>query len=155
MASAEAFKNEPEDFRGITWGASYEQHASELKLVRQDDDVFFYTRSPEKMMFGRAEVVKVAYRFFKGKFNVGVIQTYGSYNKRELRDALTSAYGQPVRLSKRQELDSWNGDAVQIVLSCSVTTYCAAEFISKEMIAWEETETGSLVNSLFPGGDDD
>ena len=40
------------------------------------------------------------------------------------------------------------GENVQIVLSCSVTSYCAAEFMSQEMIVLEERETGRLVQAL-------
>jgi len=65
-----------------------------------------------------------------------------------LRRRLTGKYGEPEKVSRRQELFSWDGENVQIVLSCSVTSYCAAEFMSKEMIALEELETGRPVQVL-------
>ncbi len=155
QALAGKFKNEPVDFRGVAWGSAVEQHASELRQVRKDDDVLVYVRNGEKMSMGQAEILKIAYRYFKDKFSAGIIQIYGGANKRYLRDALIDAYGEPVRLSKRQELDTWDGETVQIVLACSVTSYCVAEFISKQMIAWEEAETGHPVQSLSPDSDDD
>ena len=38
-AYAEAFKNEPADFRGIEWGSAYAEHADGMNLVRRDADV--------------------------------------------------------------------------------------------------------------------
>ncbi len=148
-ATAEAFKNEPADFRGIEWGAAYADHAQGLDLVRKDDDVLVYMRQTEREeVSDRDDYKKIAYRFYKNQFSAGIIQTYGNEAKRRLRRSLVEQYGDPIRVSRRQELDAWDGERVQIVLSCSVTSYCAAEFISKEMIALEEKETGQPVQVL-------
>jgi hypothetical protein len=147
-ATAETFKNEPSDFRGVTWGSSLDRIAKDLLLVRTDDEVRVYKRTGESLNIGQGEAFKIAYRFYKNQFSVGVIQTYGAPNSRALRDMLVTKYGEPRRLSKRQELDAWEGDKVMIVLSCSVTSYCAAEFISRDMIALEEKETGAPVQVL-------
>ncbi len=145
---AEAFKNEPADFRGIKWGASYSDHADGMNLVRTDNDVLVYIREGEENETDRNNFKKIAYRFYKDRFSAGIIQTYGHDEKKRLRRTLVSKYGEAVRISRRQELDTWDGEAVQIVLSCSVTSYCAAEFISKEMIALEEKETGKPIQVL-------
>ena len=147
-AGAEGFQNEPVDFRGISWGAAYADHAEELKLVRTDDDVLVYVRESENAQSDRNSYKKIAYRFYKDRFSVGIIQIFGDDAKKRLRRQLTSSYGEAVRISRRQELDAWDGENVQIVLSCSVTSYCAAEFISKKMIAMEEKETGQPVQVL-------
>ena len=147
-AGADAFKNEPADFRGIEWGAAYADHADDLNLVRTDDDVLVYIRDSEKGQSTRNNFKKIAYRFYKDRFSAGIIQTYGQDEKKRLRRTLVSTYGEAVRISRRQELDAWDGETVQIVLSCSVTSYCAAEFMSKEMIALEERETGEPVQVL-------
>lgn len=148
VVHAGAFKNEPTEFRGIEWGAAYADHAQGLDLVRQDNDVLVYMRPSERNVSERDNYRKIAYRFYKDKFSAGIIQTYGNEAKRKLRKSLVKQYGEPVRVSRRQELDAWDGERVQIVLSCSVTSYCAAEFISKEMIALEEQETGKPVQVL-------
>lgn len=146
--AADAFKNEPVDFRGIAWGDAFADHASGLTLVRTDDDVLVYIRESEKDATSRNNYKKIAYRFYKNRFSAGIIQTYGEEAKKRLRRSLISNYGDAVRVSRRQELDAWDGEKVQIVLSCSVTSYCAAEFISKEMISIEEQETGAPVQVL-------
>lgn len=150
---AGSFKNEPTGFRGIEWGAAYADHAQNLALVRQDNDVLVYMRQSERNVSDRDNYKKIAYRFYKDRFSAGIIQTYGNEAKRKLRKSLVKQYGEPIRVSRRQELDAWDGERVQIVLSCSVTSYCAAEFISKEMIALEEQETGKPVQVLSRDSD--
>lgn len=152
-ANAEAFKNEPAEFRGIEWGAAFADHAQEMELVREDDDVLVYLRSDEKAGSSQGSFMKIAYRFYKDRFSAGIIQTYGIETKKKLRTSLIDEYGEPIRVSRRQELDAWDGEHVQIVLSCSVTSYCAAEFISKKMIALEEQETGQPVQILQKDND--
>ena len=145
---ADAFKNEPADFRGIEWGAAYADHADGLNLVRTDYDVLVYVRESEKNQSTRNNFKKIAYRFYKDRFSAGIIQTFGQDAKKQLRRSLVSNYGEAVRVSRRQELDAWDGEFVQIVLSCSATSYCAAEFMSKEMVALEERDTGKPVQVL-------
>ena len=147
-AGADAFKNEPADFRGIEWGAAYADHADELNLVRTDNNVLVYIRDSEKGQSDRNNYKKIAYRFYKDRFSAGIIQTFGQDAKKRLRRSLVNNYGEAVRISRRQELDAWDGEFVQIVLSCSATSYCAAEFMSKEMVALEEQETGKPVQVL-------
>ena len=152
-AFAEAFKNEPADFRGIEWGAAHAEHADEMNLVRRDDDVLVYMRAGDEGESERDNYMKIAYRFYKDRFSAGIIQTYGNEAKKRLQRTLTETYGVPVKVSRRQELYAWDGEKVQIVLSCSVTSYCAAEFMSKDMIALEERETGRPVQVLQKDND--
>ena len=150
---AEEFRNEPVDFRGIEWGAAYSEHADGLNLVRKDDDVLVYMRDEEEGETEHGSFMKIAYRFYKDQFSAGIIQTYGKDAKKQLRRSLVGQYGEPVKVSRRQELYAWDGENVQIVLSCSVTSYCAAEFMSKQMIALEEQETGKPVQVLQKDND--
>lgn len=152
-AFAEAFKNEPADFRGVAWGANYAEHADEMNLVRRDADVLVYMRAGDEGESGRDNYMKIAYRFYKDRFSAGIIQTYGNEAKKRLQRNLTETYGVPVKVSRRQELYAWDGEKVQIVLSCSVTSYCAVEFMSKDMIALEERETGRPVQVLQKDND--
>jgi len=152
-ALAEAFKDEPADFRGIEWGAAYSEHADEMNLVRSEDNVLVYMRDEGEDESGRDSFMKIAYRFYKDQFSVGIVQTYGNDAKKQLRRTLIEKHGEPVKVSRRQELYAWDGEKVQIVLSCSVTSYCAAEFISKQMIALEEQETGKPVQVLQKDND--
>lgn len=150
---AEAFKNGPADFRGIEGGAAFADHSATLDLVRQDEDVLVYMRASERNVSERDNYMKIAYRFYKHRFSAGIIQIYGVEAKRKLHKSLIQRYVEPIRVSRRQELGASDGERVQMVLSCSVTSYCAAEFMSKEMIALEEQETGKPVQVLKKDGD--
>lgn len=154
-AAAERLQNEPTGFAGIGWGASYAEFADQLKLVRHDDNVKVYKRNPEQFSIPQTEILKVAYRFYKDRFSAGIVQTYGAENSRALREVLRSKYGESKRLSKRQELDRWDGERMAIILTCSVTSYCAAEFISREIIAQEEHDTGKPIEILKKDKDGD
>ena len=92
--------------------------------------------------------MKIASRFYKDRFSAGNIQACGEEVKTKLQERLAGAFGEPLKVGRRQELYAWDGENVQIVLSCSVTSYCAAEFMSQEMIVLEERETGRLVQAL-------
>lgn len=146
--------NEPMDFGGVAWGANFGDFPDQFRLVRQDDDVKVYKRNAEVVTVGQADLMKVAYRFYKDRFSAGIIQTYGAGNSRALRESLRSKHGEPRRLSKRQEIDLWEGEHMVIVLSCSVTTYCAAEYVSREVIAQEEKDTGKPIEILNRDDDD-
>ncbi len=152
-ANAGAFENEPADFRGVVWGGAYDDYAAEMQLVRKDEDVLVYVRNNGEGVSGRDNYTKIAYRFYKDRFSAGIIQSYGKEARRKLQKRLSRNYGEPVKVSRRQELYAWDGEQVQIVLSCSLTSYCAAEFMSKEMIALEESETGRPVQVLQKEGD--
>ena len=124
--SADAFKNEPADLRGIKWGAAFADQADGLNLVRTDNDVLVYVRDSEKNVTDRNSYRKIAYRFYKDRFSAGIIQTFGDDEKKRLRRSLVGTYGDAERISRRQEQDLWDGEAVQILLLYSVTSYCAA-----------------------------
>ena len=103
-AYAEAFKNEPADFRGIEWGSAYAEHANEMNLVRSDADVLVYMREGDEGESDRDSFMKIAYRFYKDRFSAGIIQTYGNDARKQLQRRLTGTYGEPVKVSRRQEL---------------------------------------------------
>ena len=124
--SADAFKNEPADLRGIKWGAAFADQADGLNLVRTDNDVLVYVRDSEKNVTDRNNYRKIAYRFYKDRFSAGIIQTFANDEKKRLRRSLVGTYGDAERISRRQEQDLWDGEAVQILLLYSVTSYCAA-----------------------------
>lgn len=146
-------RNEPAEFRGIGWGAPIENVQDQLAFVRQDGDIAIYRRPSDTLMLGQAQLVKVAYRFYKGRFSAGMIQSYGKGNAQALQATMLSQHGEPVRPYKHVKLMLWEGAAAYVTLTCEITTYCAAEFVSREIADLERTETGSV--SIQPRRDDD
>lgn len=152
-AARAELRNEPAEFRGIAWGASIEQVQDRLTFVRQDGDVSIYRRPSDVLTLGQAQLVKVAYRFYKGRFSAGMIQSYGKSNAQALQASLLSQHGNPVQPYKHVKLMLWEGKAAHVALTCEVTTYCAAEFVSKEVTDVERAETGAV--DIQPRRDDD
>jgi hypothetical protein len=140
---AQNIKNEPADFRGITWASTFDQQSDALALIRQEGDVAYYKRKGEALTFGQAEAIKIAYRYYKNRFSAGVIQTYGKSNQQALVASLLSIHGEPLRPRKHIDQYVWEGKDASVVLTCEVTSYCAAEFFSTPLRKQEAGETGN------------
>jgi hypothetical protein len=147
-------KNEPQDFRGVGWASAWEQHSASMSLLRREGDVAYYKKNGEPLTFGQAEAIKIAYRFYKDRFSAGVVQTYGSSNKKTLIEALHSMHGQSSKPYKRIEQYRWDGEQVNIMLTCEVTSYCAAEFVSIAVMQGEAADSGTQAPPSFDKDDD-
>ncbi|MFN0314953.1 MAG: hypothetical protein ACKVQA_07945 [Burkholderiales bacterium] len=142
-AFAELMQNEPANFNGVVWHDSFESVGNNMTILRDEGVVKYYKRDGDAQKIGRVDAIKVAYRFYKGKFTSGVVQTYGGANSKDLLSALSATYGPPVRPRKRIPQYFWDGEKVFIVLTCEVTSYCVVEISSKELIQLEQAETGN------------
>lgn len=147
--------NEPTDFRGLGWSSALPRDDAGLKLVRREGDVTYYTKPGEKLALGQADAIKIAYRFYKDRFSAGVVQTYGTDNKKTLIEALHGQHGASTKPYKRIEQYRWEGREVNIVLTCEVTSYCAAEFVSVATGKMEAADTGSAELPTSIKRDDD
>src|SRR5260221_6053143 len=79
-----AMENEPADFRGVPWGAAFEQYSQEMTVLRNEGDVVYYRRTGDVLKINQVDALKVAYRFYKNRFSTGVIQTYGGAHPKAL-----------------------------------------------------------------------
>jgi hypothetical protein len=154
-AAETTMKNEPKDFRGIEWGAPIEQYASEMILLRRENDVTYYRRKADRLNIGQAEAIKIAYRFYKDRFSAGVVQTFGGSNQKSLIGQLLDSHGEPIHLSQRIQQYMWQGEGAFVILTCEVSSYCAAEFISRQVNTLEQAETGVGVEQLMKKKEDD
>lgn len=146
-ASAEGIKDEPADFRGVSWGQAFESVRQQMTIARDEGDVKYYRRDGDNLKLGQVDVLKVAYRFYKDAFCSGILQTYGGANQKDLLATLTSMHGTPQRPRKRIPQYFWDGNNVFVVLTCEVTSYCVVEISSKQVIHREQAETGLTVPS--------
>ncbi len=155
-ANAQNMTNEPAEFRGIAWASSFPESDASLKLVRREGNVAYFTRPGEKLALGQTEAIKIAYRYYKDRFSAGVVQTYGGANKKALIESLHSQHGASTKPYQRIEQYRWEGKDVNIVLTCEVTSYCAAEFVSVAVGRQEATDTGSTeIPTAIKRDDDD
>jgi hypothetical protein len=152
-AFAQEMKDEPRDFRGIAWDSPLEEQRERLSLIREEGDVAYYKRNSEALNFAQAEAIRIGYRYYKNRFSAGVVQTYGLSNQKTLVAALHSMHGTPQRPRKHIEQYVWEGKDAAVVLTCEITTYCAAEFFSVALRKLEVEETGNATTFDRDTGD--
>jgi hypothetical protein len=152
-AFAEQIKDEPRDFRGVTWSSEFDVQRENMNLIRREGDVAYYKKKGEALTIGQAEAFKIAYRYYKDQFSAGVVQTFGASNKKALVASLFSMHGEPQRPRKHIEQYVWQGNDASIVLTCEATSYCAAEYFSMALRKQEAEETGDA--TTFDRDNDD
>lgn len=138
--SMAAMTNEPADFRGIGWGAPIEDHQKELVALSTTGDYAFFRRPSDQMSWGGAEIQKISYRFFKGKFSGSTLQLFGASHQKAITEKLFGLYGEPERPNKRVPQYFWTGEKAKVILFCEVTNYCVVDIVSLEQLALEEKD---------------
>ena len=139
LASA-GMSNEPADFRGIAWGAAIDNHQKDLVPLSQRGDYAYFRRPADSMSWGGAEIQKISYRFYKGRFSGSTVQLFGASNQKAIIEKLFALYGTPEKPNKRVVQYYWTGDKSKIVLTCEVTNYCVIDMASLELLALEEKD---------------
>ncbi len=137
---AAAMNNEPVDFRGIDWGAPLENHQKDLVALSTNGNLAYYRRPSDQMSWGGAELQKISYRFFKGRFSGSTLQLFGASHQKAITEKLFSLYGTPEQPNKRVPQYVWSGDKAKVVLMCEVTNYCVIDMVSLELMVLEEQE---------------
>ncbi len=107
---------EPENFRGIKWGASAASVPG-LTLLAEEGDLKFYEIKNDRMKVEDADVDKIVYGFHKDRF-YNVIVYYHSANALEkIKQGFARLYGDPVQPDQSAKKFFWNGDNVNLLLS--------------------------------------
>jgi hypothetical protein len=137
---ASAMTNEPTEFRGINWGAPIKDHQKELVSLSTRGDVAFYRRPADQMSWGGAEIQKISYRYFKGRFSGSTLQLFGASHKKAITAKMFELYGPPEQPNKRVPQFFWTGEKAKVVLFCEVTDYCVIDMANLEFLAQEEAQ---------------
>jgi len=87
-----AYKNDPEDFRGIKWGAIVDT-LDNMEEVFIEDDLHNYSRENDKMKIGDAELSSILYIFWDKKFIAVSISGEGLSNFINLKNAVFKSFG--------------------------------------------------------------
>ena len=140
---AAAMNNEPADFRGISWGAPIENHQKDLVPLSTNGDLSYYRRPSDQMSWGGAEVQKISYRFYKGRFIGSTMQLFGASHQKAITEKMFELYGAPERPNKRVPQYFWTGEKAKVVLMCEVTNYCVVDMVSLELTALQEQDMPS------------
>jgi hypothetical protein len=164
ITPALAFENETDGFRGIPWGAAPSsveglvpdsQTASDFESVARDEGLTLkdfplesYRRPSDKMEFAEAEMGRISYQFYKGRFArailafpdsryTGVGQSYAQMHdigsppprfyesKKHVDDALKKYFGRPttqpkflLKLAVGADRVEYKGAMTTIVADC-------------------------------------
>jgi hypothetical protein len=136
--------SEPDGFAGIKWGTEFSEVKSEMVELRSivnptEPDVkikIYYTRKGDNLKMGEAQIDKMEYGFFKGKFAEVQITVVGPDNFNHLKKFLFEKYGtvdKPV-----QGLYPWNGSVTRIALRYDEPTKTSSLTISSTKITFQE-----------------
>jgi hypothetical protein len=144
--STSGFKpnSEPDGFAGIKWGTEFSEAKSDMVELRSvinptEPDVkikIYYIRKGDNLKMGEAQLDKIEYGFFRGKFAEVQITAVGPDNFNHLKKVLFEKYGtvdKPV-----QGLYPWNGGVTRIALRYDEPTKTSSLTISSTKITFQE-----------------
>jgi hypothetical protein len=144
--STSGFKpnSEPDGFSGIKWSTEFSEVKSDMAELRSvinptEPDVkikIYYIRKGDNLKMGEAQLDKIEYGFFRGKFAEVQITAAGPENFNQLKKFLFEKYGtvdKPV-----QGLYPWNGSVTRIALRYDEPTKTSSLTISSTKITFQE-----------------
>jgi hypothetical protein len=140
---AMAFQNEPSGFRGIDWGAPVENFQDQLsgKDAPTTPGLAFYQRKDDKMSIGAAQLTRITYVFYKGRFEGAQIQTAeGASYPGALRDALVAQFGPGDQPNRYIDRWFWRGTQAMILLDCTARLSCRAHISSRAMFEEQQRD---------------
>jgi len=108
-----AFQNEPDNFRGITWGADIKD-VPDMVLKTDAENRKYYVRKDDKLKIGSAELDSLYYVFTNEKFSSVLIEFRSLSNAKALKEALFEQHGPGYRTKTVTEIYVWTGTTVGI-----------------------------------------
>lgn len=131
--AALAMQNEPEDFLGVVWGAAFEKHRADLRLITQNPDSAHYRRLSDRPFFAGIEVRRISYYFYKDSFTSGTFLTVGTTDLNAVLAYLNNKFGPPAVAKPRHRVYAWEGERIGITVSCDITISCYTEFYDRAL----------------------
>jgi hypothetical protein len=121
--STSGFKpnSEPDGFAGIKWGTPFVEVKSDMVEARSISDPaepnvkikIYYIKKGDQLKLGEAQLDKMEYVFWRGKFAEARISATGPENFDRLKNFLFEKYG---TANKSQGAYFWDGSVTQIFL---------------------------------------
>jgi hypothetical protein len=131
-----AFQNEPDNFRGIKWGAAIGT-LSNMKLIVEDGDDKFYQRKNDKMKMGEATLDRIFYDFHRGRFYSVEIYFNFQSNFSIIKDTFFRMYGVGYQPNPSIEEYWWFGHDIDIKLKYSERVKMGSVFYIFRLISEE------------------
>jgi hypothetical protein len=125
----------PSGFRGITWGTPLSKLTG-MAVADDSGQVKYYRRSGDPLKLGEAELTRVSYGFYRGKFYSVLIEFEGRANFEKARTHLLATYGENARISSAGTSYMWGtADGASISLKFSETPQQGYVFFFNRIIA--------------------
>jgi hypothetical protein len=136
--------SEPEGFAGIKWNTEFSEVKLDMVELRSianptEPDVkikIYYTKKRDNLKMGEAQLDKMEYGFWKGKFAEVHITAAGPENFNQLKKFLFEKYGTVEKST--QGLYSWNGPVTRIALRYDEPAKTSLLTISSTKITFQE-----------------
>jgi hypothetical protein len=145
--STSGFKpnTEPDGFAGIKWGTEFSEVKSEMVESRSISDPaepdvkikIYYTQKADNLKMGEAQLDKIEYVFWRGKFAEVRINATGPEDFNHLKKFLFEKYG---TVNKSRGAYFWDGSVTQIALRYEEPTKPSLLTIASTKIASQEVK---------------
>jgi hypothetical protein len=106
---------QPEEFRGIKWGAQ-SSSVSGLSQIAGEGNLVLCEKSDDLLQMGEVRLEQVIYGFYKGRFYMGMVYFPAAGFKR-IEEMLTAQLGQPAKPDNTPSRLLWDGDSVSVLLT--------------------------------------
>jgi hypothetical protein len=107
--------HEPQDFRGVKWGAK-SASVPGLHRVAGNANLDLYEKSGEVLKMGDIKLNRVIYAFYKDGFYMGMAY-FSSEDFMKMEAVLTAKLGKPSEVDNNPNNLIWDSDSVSVLLT--------------------------------------
>jgi len=122
-------------FRGITWGTPLSKLTG-MVVADGSGQVKYYRRTGDPLNLGEAELKRISYGFYQGKFYSVLIEFEGEANFEKAKTHLLTTYGETARIGSGGTSYMWEtADGASVNLKYSEITQQGYVFFFNRIVA--------------------
>ncbi len=107
--------SEPDNFRGVKWGAEVSS-VNGLSQIASEGDLVFYERGDDNLQLDEIRLDQVIYGFHKGRFYMAMVY-FPAAGFNRMQELLKRQLGEPARPDNTPSKLIWDGQNVSVLLS--------------------------------------
>ncbi len=115
MGCGSQASGDPDNFRGIKWGADFSS-LSGFNQIAQEGALSFYEKTDDALQMDDVKVDQIIYGFYKGRFYTAMIY-FPSSSFARMKDIVVKQFGQPAEPDKTPSKLVWDGTSVTVLLA--------------------------------------
>lgn len=108
---------EPDNFRGVKWGAEVSS-VPRLNQIAGEGDLIFYEKNDDQLQIDEIRLEQVIYGFHKGRFYIGMVY-FPATGFERMQEIMTRKLGQPSKPDDTPSKLIWDSANVSVLLSLS------------------------------------